>query len=561
MQTKLLIVAAGKGTRNQSFTLNGALPKILLSTGSETMLEKIIGSYRLAPIDEIVIVCTSTGVIAISDFMKLKMPETKVTYHIDDSFSGTTPTVLKALKECSEDNDSWYINWSDVFATFQPVHETTIFTDSIRRHRNNAFINQSRDLEIESTEGLQGNVAGIYYIHRTSMDYIMETVNSTDLTKLPNDFDGFLAWFDERISIIEIKVHELTDVTDIGDTEKHIEYLSKDQGSEVKSRYFNKVQMGENLVYKSPRSEDGIKLAEIELNYYRRLPANNIFPRLMDYIPETKTMVIEKVKGLTVNEFLTDIKSTAVSTTTVYEITNGVIRKFTQACDTLSYLTNEIYDKNELPDNSQRVSALLMELHVGLRNRVEPILSTINHVINVHDLVSINGELITRSWEMILAKVEKYIANYFGKFEFTLCHGDTNTDNVMFDKETGDLKFIDPRGYFGGLDLLGIAPRYYDLAKFIYGITGYSEFNSCTFVTTQIDEQDIVTVINNKFGFPGILTLDEIEIQDEIKFLVGIIWMRLSTYISNDPTKSVLAYLHGNAIVTKYYKQLGLDQI
>jgi hypothetical protein len=46
--------------------------------------------------------------------------------------------------------------------------------------------------------------------------------------------------------------------------------------------------------------------------------------------------------------------------------------------------------------------------------------------------------------------------------------------------------------------------------------------------------------------------LDSIDIPDTTKVLIGIIWMRLCTYIANDPVKSVLAYLHGNAIVTKY---------
>lgn len=46
-------------------------------------------------------------------------------------------------------------------------------------------------------------------------------------------------------------------------------------------------------------------------------------------------------------------------------------------------------------------------------------------------------------------------------------------------------------------------------------------------------------------------------IQLMVQFMIGIIWMRLCTYISNDPVKSVLAYLHGNAIVTKYSKELG----
>ena len=130
----------------------------------------------------------------------------------------------------------------------------------------------------------------------------------------------------------------------------------------------------------------------------------------------------------------------------------------------------------------------------------------------------------------------------------------------MIDKD-GNVIFIDPRGYFGKLKTIGLGMAEYDIAKFCYGLNGYSRFNSAPYVT--IEEIDYSDGMNLKLEYPNgdfssitQIDLDDMPIDTNIKIIVGIIWMKLTSYIINDPMKSVIAYLYGNAICTKYLKEL-----
>jgi hypothetical protein len=130
------------------------------------------------------------------------------------------------------------------------------------------------------------------------------------------------------------------------------------------------------------------------------------------------------------------------------------------------------------------------------------------------------------------------------------------------------MKFIDPRGYFGGLNILGFGPKIYDHAKFIYGLTGYSAFNSTPYITTEISRHasggnDIkVRLADGTLLSPSALLQQVLPMADakysilDIAMMVGIIWLKLTTYIINDPMKAVAAYLQGNAIITEITKTM-----
>ena len=76
------------------------------------------------------------------------------------------------------------------------------------------------------------------------------------------------------------------------------------------------------------------------------------------------------------------------------------------------------------------------------------------------------------------------------KFDHNYCliHGDIHLGNILIDKNYSDNKndiyFIDPRGYFGNSELYGI--KEYDYAKLLFGISGYSIFDSMEIVDLNI---------------------------------------------------------------------------
>jgi hypothetical protein len=298
-------------------------------------------------------------------------------------------------------------------------------------------------------------------------------------------------------------------------------------------------------VYKRPKTETGVALHDIELKYYRTYGSNcgNAFAKLLGYASASKTMQLEKIKGQTCQAFI-DSKPEAAKLAAA----NRLIKKFEKSIEPIhSHKIGNLQDSDEdiaLAIQSEFIDAVI--------KRVKPCNDLISNVVEQNHIVSIDGMPITKNFNDILAMLETWVSSKLKESYFTigLTHGDPNTDNTMLDK-TG-IRFIDPRGYFGDLKTLGLGVQQYDLAKFVYGFSGYSRFNKAEFIASNIEDGDLKIFICPK-EVQGItdVSIFDMNVSDDIKILVGIIWMKLTSYIINDPMKSVAAYLYGNAIITK----------
>jgi hypothetical protein len=71
--------------------------------------------------------------------------------------------------------------------------------------------------------------------------------------------------------------------------------------------------------------------------------------------------------------------------------------------------------------------------------------------------------------------------------EYNLIHGDTHLGNILVSNT--NLYFIDPRGYFGNTELYGL--KNYDYAKLLFGISGYSIFDTMTINLLTIENENI----------------------------------------------------------------------
>jgi hypothetical protein len=131
------------------------------------------------------------------------------------------------------------------------------------------------------------------------------------------------------------------------------------------------------------------------------------------------------------------------------------------------------------------------------------------------------------------------------EYDFGLIHGDTNSSNTMYNASYDTIKFIDPRGIFGGQKYYGDV--LYDQAKFMYGLTGYDNFNLDKNFKFEINGDEI------QFDTGG-LELEDLCNDRHIKILVGLIWLKLPFYIKNNPNKVIASYFHGMALLTKYLK-------
>lgn len=119
-----------------------------------------------------------------------------------------------------------------------------------------------------------------------------------------------------------------------------------------------------------------------------------------------------------------------------------------------------------------------------------------------------------------------------------LCHGDLNMENMLYTKD-GEVKFLDPRGYFGNLTAYG--SKDYDNAKVLYGLSGYDKFNNENYIyysqgvydkpedRTWIAPTDLNTKMN--------------------RIIVATIWISLTSYIGQDIYKANIAMEHGLALL------------
>jgi tRNA A-37 threonylcarbamoyl transferase component Bud32 len=537
MKTNLLILAAGEGRRNAHFTFDNALPKCLMSVGNETILEAIINSYSAIELDRIVVVCQSKHIESINAILKYK-GLSGVELRILDDLLGTTLSVLHMLND-SDLQNNWFINWSDVYApiAYQPKH-STIFIDNELQHRNYIYHCSDTTLAVASTCKSEGNVPGIFYMLGKDLQNINRGHNDFDMaiTSSQDNFDKLL-------------LHKLSDIVDTGDYDKYTKLRTKASKSNGNCRYFNSIEIGKDYVKKSPRTDAGLALHKTELAYYRNFTEDTAFAKLLSYDRSTKTMTLEKIKGQTCQEFYDNACKSLLTKHAKQQVGLKLFNDFLEAIQTVhSQSVEDVYA-------SDVILAMSTEFIDAVAKRVAPVKPLIDAMLSKHAIKSINGMPITENYHDLLSGISNWFDHSCNTFDLAITHGDPNTDNCMISGK--QIRLIDPRGYFGTSLPLGHGVKEYDYAKFLYGLSGYSHFNAAAFVTTKVEDYDLKTFMNMD-ELEGITDYDifyvnaiPVKNPENIQMLIGIIWLKLSSYIINDPVKSVLAYLHGNAIVTK----------
>lgn len=312
--------------------------------------------------------------------------------------------------------------------------------------------------------------------------------------------------------------------------------------SENTCRYFNKIEFEDDKVIKTAKTSDAIKLQKIENKFYNKYGNIPVIAKKLGYNKYKNKLVLQKVDGETAQNWY-------YKNGNHEELISNVIK----ALHVLNDTKISVEDKNE-----DIRKAFYNELVGKINGRVMPCKKLIDYFISETNVKSIDGLKITHNYELLINAVSKWYKDNEVNFNACLCHGDPNTDNTMIDKN-GNVIFIDPRGYFGNLKTIGLGMSEYDIAKFCYGLNGYSRFNSSPYIEIRCDN-NLDLRISYPTGDSKSITqidLDDMPIDINEKIIVGIIWMKLTSYIINDPMKSVIAYLYGNAICTKYLTKLG----
>jgi hypothetical protein len=123
----------------------------------------------------------------------------------------------------------------------------------------------------------------------------------------------------------------------------------------------------------------------------------------------------------------------------------------------------------------ERREALRSMYESKTRERLEPILDDPRFAALTGDAVVINGRRcpgLRRCLQIMPAVLER--AGLYESSQFTIIHGDLCLSNILYDRRSGFVRLVDPRGSFGASGIYGDSR--YDLAKLSHSFHGDYDF-------------------------------------------------------------------------------------
>lgn len=526
----IVILSGGMATRLSKYTGEGILPKILVSLGNKTLLdihiEKIINSIQIRNV-YIVVSSHEHYVMLKSELSKYNYSNINVIMYTN--VDGTYNTIVNVLR-MNDISENVLFQWSDIIVNdydniiyeHDSNKKITVYVDESGSHR----VKYDGISFTRSTIG--GNVPGLFYIN--------DAVNTLNLKSFVNtdtetDITDYLMMIDN--SLIQSSV---VNVIDVGDVKKYEKFVNE---MNISTRFFNEILILHDCVVKSALNFQGENVMTKELNFYKRhyQLQGDIIPKILDYSFESPNVFIsmERLSGITVNEFINKNdphhKDTGVLSK-VFEMfmqSINVLHNFAHLYPTeISVIKSSIYNEY-VKTTFDRIRAVKHFLPVDFA------------ILNNSKIPSVNELFVN-------------IKKYFDKFDenyFKCIHGDPNTTNTMIVNDK--LIFIDPRGIFGGIDFYG--DYYYDIAKFIYGLHGYDSFNLDRKFSLTVKHGELYYFDMSKYGYSLDMIDKVLENYDfdikRLHVILGIIFMKLSSYIRNNPLKSIASYLYGAQMIQK----------
>lgn len=288
----------------------------------------------------------------------------------------------------------------------------------------------------------------------------------------------------------------------------------------MKCRPFNSIEIEGTRLIKKPLDEQGQKLAEREIAWYRYVKQKNIanIPEIYEYEP----LSMEYVDGVNIYELNT------LSLQEKREVLSQLVDSLKQIhkVETVAADRNSFY-----------------EAYIGKTfSRLEKIWNLIPFAQDKE--IVVNGKKC-RNIRYCRDLVEKLVMQYCPK-HFSFIHGDCTFSNILLKEGTIPV-MIDPRGYFGKTELFGDAA--YDWVKLYYSIvSNYDQFNLKKFNLEILDDEIKLSVVSNNWedvedDFFALLK-GEVS-KKQMKLLLAIVWLSLTTYAWEDYDSICGAFYQG----------------
>lgn len=499
----VVIVAGGLGTRFKELSV---FPKILLpTTNYPSIIHEDIERFKN---HNVYLIINDKFYLMTKNYLEINNLNINLIKSINSNGSYNT---IKAVYDKLPKENVLFV-WSDLILN----ENLPEFTNNTIVTYNGNYRYMYKDNSIYNVKEYNGNIPGIYYVD-----------------KLKNIFSIPLDKFD-NLDLVDVIKDNVTDfyeyqlkngLKEYRDLSTYINVIKGEKSNvSLKTRFFNtmvkeRFEDNETLV-KRATDKKYYNLISDEYNWYSKLGFDsNLCPKIYS-------------RELTLDNNVVGFRM---------KFLDGYIplHQHIKNC-----LESNSYDKIQLTYSiiKQNLDVLHKSSLVVEKSVFETDLKKelIDKVIKRCDdieymLLNYNKEymvsLLTKVYDIIIDEY-KNIDN----IEYNFCHGDLNGSNIMVNPNTNDVKFIDPRGYFGNTKLYGW--KEYEYSKLLYCLSGYDDFNNLPQIY-KYDEPIPLKCVNK---------IDYLN-KRIYKLIVGVIYVALAGYISQNIMKANIAYEYGIKIL------------
>jgi hypothetical protein len=544
----LVIVAGGLGSRLAPLTDN--IPKLLVNIGKNTGYVEMIRYWKsqidFAPMDEdvkeslradgfvpkdamnqLTVIVHSKYAAMVAEYHKLYFPEIPLIVKCVDEANGSAHAILTTCEHVI--GEQAVFAWCDIIPTgdlhldqFTEMYNgaNVVFTNYNNSNRYELVRAGTgwADMKVALSPSERGGCFGLYYVSRFSTEVTYK--NGQDFIDIIDQFG-------------KLREHRLQNIIDFGDMPK----LRRTQERADEAREFNSVEFIGDYVLKQATNTQGKGILKREIAWYRRLDELLDPQHARPSVPRTwiasdgTGFFMERVEGVPIWKAWTDL--------------SPVDRNYVvgQLIDQRRWLFN--LDKHSI-DLQTLLRDVKTEAYTKLLDRYHEVRGVLN---SFGDVRTVNGyRLQERDPEITIQRVHEALVNHYANLpvhEYGFIHGDLQLSNSMVNMSTRKVTIIDPRGYFGKSELVGLED--YDIGKLLYALSGYDTFNCSRefFITKEGGALcfDIPTPSHE-----GIEELMSLHFQPVHQLWLAVCFIGLAQYIKNDPVKSMAAHYHGLAL-------------
>lgn len=503
---QIIVQAGGRGSRLRHHTWNK--PKCLVSVDGKPILHHLL---RLHP-DARHVIIGDYQVETLETYLQIEPP--KCEYHLLRAEGEGTASGMRAAVDVLDRDQPVKVFWGDLrFSGPLPpasAERPTIYVTS-------EFICRwtvSDDGVLQEKPGARRGVMGAFHFPQASQ-----------LEDAPVSGE-FVRWLSETRQ--EFDVVEVTGASELGDFAT-IEAANDRLGF---SRFFNKVEVGEETVKKTVVDPDYEQVHANEIAWYRA--AQELGFRRIPKIHSHAPLVMERIRGRHAFEF--DDLTTREKGALLADMIDALF---------------DLHGRDTQPADPSALSAVYVDKTVDRVQQVKQLIPNLDRAS-----ITVNGKKCPNLFHSDPRAALRELEPWLATDRFTPIHGDPTFSNAMVDDRLRTI-FIDPRGAFRDPGIFG--DPWYDFGKVYYSaLGGYDGFNRRRFKL--IVDATTAEIMMEDTGFEDTATamMREYFPKDvgRIGLLHGLIWLSLAGYARDDVDSVIAAFCLG-----LYWTAVGTEQL